>query len=73
MLTDHSERFRKMRAVHHREAQAEVRDFTAEHRALMEAVLARDTERATRLMDEHLLATEKAVAHLLAARDGDGT
>jgi DNA-binding GntR family transcriptional regulator len=66
VLTDHSERFRKMRAIRHREARAEVRDFIAEHSALANAVLARDSERAMRLMDQHLLATEKAVARFLA-------
>lgn len=64
-LADHSQRYRKIRLLRHREARAEVRNVGAEHRALMEAVLQRDVEQATRLMDAHLSATEKAVARFL--------
>jgi DNA-binding GntR family transcriptional regulator len=64
-LTDHSERFRKIRLLRHREASAEVRDVNAEHRAIMAAVLDRDVRRANELMDQHLRATEKSVARLL--------
>lgn len=64
-LADHSERFRKIRLLRHREAEAEVRDVNAEHRAIMAAVLDRDVVRANDLMDEHLRATEKSVARLL--------
>lgn len=66
MLADHSERYRKLRLLHHREADAEVRDVAAEHRAIMDAVLDRDVPRATALMDAHLTATETSVARLLA-------
>lgn len=66
MLADHSERYRKVRLLHHREVQAEVRDVNAEHQLIMAAVLDRDVTRATALMDEHLSATEKSVARLLA-------
>ncbi|WP_342359431.1 GntR family transcriptional regulator [Terrarubrum flagellatum] len=65
MLADHSERYRKIRLLRHREAQAEVRDVNAEHAAIMEAVIARDGKRATSLMDAHLAATETSVARLL--------
>ena len=76
MLADHSERYRKVRLLHHREADAEVRDINAEHAAIMAAVLDRDAERATALMDRHLRATENSVARLLAPpapREGGST
>jgi DNA-binding GntR family transcriptional regulator len=66
MLADHSERYRKVRALHHRDALAEVRDVNAEHAALMAAALDRDVARATALMDAHLTATELSVGRLLA-------
>jgi GntR family transcriptional regulator, carbon starvation induced regulator len=66
MLADNSERYRKVRLLHHRETRAEVRDVTSEHREIMAAVLDRDIERASALMDAHLAATEKSVARLLA-------
>jgi GntR family transcriptional regulator, carbon starvation induced regulator len=66
-LADHSERYRKMRLLHHREGRAEVRDVNSEHREIMAAVLDRNVERATTLMDAHLKATELSVARLLAA------
>lgn len=66
VLADHSERYRKVRALHHRDALAEVRDVNAEHMALMAAMLDRDVARATSLMDAHLTATEMSVARLLA-------
>ena len=65
-LADHSERYRKVRLLHHREVRAEVRDVNAEHQLIMVAVLDRDVARATELMDAHLSATEKSVARLLA-------
>jgi DNA-binding GntR family transcriptional regulator len=66
MLADHSERYRKVRALHHRDALAEVRDVNAEHAALMAAALDRDVARATALMDAHLTASELSVGRLLA-------
>lgn len=69
-LADHSERYRKIRLLHHQEAQALVRDVGAEHAAIMEAVLARDIPTATGLMDLHLHATEQAVA-LFLSQDKD--
>ncbi len=65
-LADHSERYRKLRLLHHREVRAEVRDVNAEHQLIMAAVLNRDIERATALMDAHLSATETSVGRLLA-------
>jgi DNA-binding GntR family transcriptional regulator len=64
-LADHSERYRKIRLLHHREAQAEVRDVASEHAAIMEAVIARDVGSACDLLDAHLRATQSSVARLL--------
>jgi GntR family carbon starvation induced transcriptional regulator len=64
-LVDHSARYRKIRLLHHRDAVAEVRDLVGEHRALADAVLARDLTGAPALMDAHLLATERSVARFL--------
>lgn len=67
VLADHSERYRKVRLLHRLDVDAEVRDINAEHSAIMAAVLKRDAKKATRLMDQHLTATEKYIAKLLAA------
>lgn len=64
-LADHSERYRKLRLLHHQEAQAEVRDVASEHAAIMEAVIARDMGRACDLLDAHLSATQTSVTRLL--------
>ena len=72
ILADHSERYRKYRLLHHKLAQAKVRDVNAEHAAIMAAVLDRDVARATSLMDQHLAATESSVARLLASDAGKG-
>jgi DNA-binding GntR family transcriptional regulator len=69
ILADNSERYRKFRLLHHRDAQAEVRDVNAEHVAIMQAMLERDVGRATDLMDAHLTATETSVARLLAGHE----
>jgi DNA-binding GntR family transcriptional regulator len=74
-LTDHSERYRKLRLLRRKETAAKVRDAVGDHQAIMDAVLARDTARATQLMDAHLAATEHAIAALLqlAAQGGGVT
>lgn len=64
-LADHSERYRKFRLLHHRQARAEVRDIAAEHEAIMKAAIARDSTRTVALMDAHLSATEQSVVRLL--------
>lgn len=64
-LADHSERYRKVRLLHHHDAQAMVRNVGAEHSEIMKAVIGRDLARATGLMDLHLRATEQAVARFL--------
>ena len=67
ILADHSERYRKFRLLQRMPVKSKARDIEAEHHALMEAVLARDHSLATRLMSDHLSATEKSVALGLAA------
>jgi DNA-binding GntR family transcriptional regulator len=55
MLYAQSERYRRLSVP----AESKRRDLDAEHRALMEAALDRDANRATRLITEHLnLTTE---------------
>jgi GntR family transcriptional regulator, carbon starvation induced regulator len=65
-LVDQSERYRKIRILHHQESQAQVRDVNAEHQAVMEAVLRRDAAQAVALMTQHLVATSDATARLMA-------
>lgn len=69
-LYDHAERYRKIRLLRHREPAARVRAVNAEHQRIMEAVLARDARKATRLMDAHLMATERAVSAMLRNAGG---
>jgi DNA-binding GntR family transcriptional regulator len=71
VLTDHSERYRKVRLLHRLDRDAKVRDIGAEHDAIMAAVLKRDVRKATRLMDQHLAATEEYIAKLLAKQTPD--
>jgi DNA-binding GntR family transcriptional regulator len=68
-LTDHSERYRKLRLLRRKETAAKVRDAVGDHRTIMEAVLSRDTDKATRVMDKHLATTEHAIAELLQLAD----
>jgi DNA-binding GntR family transcriptional regulator len=65
-LVDQSERYRKIRILHHLESQAQVRDVNAEHQAVMDAVLRRDAAQAVALMTQHLVATSDATARLMA-------
>ena len=65
-LVDQSERYRKIRILHHLESQAQVRDVNAEHQAVMDAVLRRDAAQAVVLMTQHLVATSDATARLMA-------
>jgi DNA-binding GntR family transcriptional regulator len=64
-LVDQSERYRKIRILHHQEIGARVRDVNAEHQAVMDAVLRRDAVRAITLMAQHLAATSAAIAGLM--------
>ncbi|MET0869046.1 MAG: FCD domain-containing protein [Pseudorhodoplanes sp.] len=68
-LTDHSERYRKLRLLRRKDVAAKVRDAVGDHQRIMEAVLARDPARATRLMDDHLVTTQRAVHELLRSAD----
>jgi DNA-binding GntR family transcriptional regulator len=64
-LVDQSERYRKIRILHHHERGAMVRDVNAEHQSVMDAVLRRDVVQAVALMTAHLVATGKATAELM--------
>jgi DNA-binding GntR family transcriptional regulator len=68
-LVDHSQRYLRARLFdRHRNAATGSRPGgrrTDEHRALMEAVLARDAARAVALMDEHIARTARAAAQWL--------
>jgi DNA-binding GntR family transcriptional regulator len=72
-LVDHSERYRNIRLLRHRDANALVRDVNAEHQAIMQAVLARNTPAAVALMEAHLTATERAVANFLTPVSRDNS
>lgn len=64
-LTDHSERYRKLRMLRPPAARPKARNVADEHAAIAEAVLKRNRTRAQALMDAHLAATERAVARHL--------
>jgi DNA-binding GntR family transcriptional regulator len=65
-LVDQSERYRKIRILHHQKTKAQVRNVNAEHQALMDAVLRRGAGKAVDLMTRHLVATSKATMRLMA-------
>lgn len=71
-LSDRTERIRRLRLLRRHEQAARVRDLNAEHRAILDAALARDEALALARADAHLAATEAAVLALLAA-EGAGT
>jgi GntR family transcriptional regulator, carbon starvation induced regulator len=60
VLYDHSERYRRMSV---QQAPAP-RDLENEHRALVDACLARDADQACALLEEHLVRTAKIVTRL---------
>ncbi len=64
-LADQSERYRKVRLLARSETTVEPRDINAEHSCIVDAVLARDTDQAVHLMNQHLTATECAILGLL--------
>jgi len=64
-LVDQSERYRKIRILHHQERGAQVRAVNAGHPAVMDAVLRRDAALATELMKQHLAATSRATTSLM--------
>ena len=61
-LHHHSERYRKLVVSYY--ASTHVRDILGEHRALMDAVLARDADRAARLITEHITGTATILQRL---------
>lgn len=63
-LTEHSERYRRVRLFHSVAPSQMVRNVNEEHQALMQALLDRDAVRAAKLMKEHLERTAGAVASL---------
>ena len=68
ILYGHTERYRRIR-FERTVPQKLVRDVEAEHRALMEAVLARDKRKAQRLIADHLEKTGRFIAGELAAAE----
>lgn len=62
-LADHTERYRTIRILHHREKASQVRDVVAEHDAITDAVLRRDVALATELMGRHIAATAVAMGN----------
>lgn len=63
-LADHTERYRRVRLFHSVAPPQLSRNIEEEHRALMQALLDRDADRACQLMSEHLQQTAAAVAGL---------
>jgi DNA-binding GntR family transcriptional regulator len=66
-LYDQTERYRRLSVP----ASADTRDLGAEHRALMEATLARDSDRAVQLLQQHFRVTAGLVASLAAHERGE--
>lgn len=64
-LFDAAERYRRFSARHRTLPRAK----HAEHRQLLDAVLARDVERATALLTRHVTATERSVTAALLSMD----
>ena len=63
-LADHSERYRTIRILHHRERASQVRDVAAEHTAITQAVLTRNLPLAEELMARHIAATAVAMEQI---------
>ncbi len=63
-LTDHAERYRTIRILHHRERESQVRDVAEEHTAITDAVLRRDVAQASELMTRHIANTAVAMAQI---------
>lgn len=68
-MVDQTERYRALRLVHS-PTERLMRDIVAEHRALVDAALARDA-RATELLAEHLERTRRFVAGLFEREETD--
>lgn len=63
-LTEHSERYRRVRLFHSMPPLQLARNVNEEHQALMQALLDRDTPRAAELIKQHLEYTARVVASL---------
>lgn len=63
VLFDHAERFRRFSARHRKND----RPKNSEHQDILDAVIARDTERAVSLLQQHISATERNVTESLLA------
>jgi GntR family transcriptional regulator, carbon starvation induced regulator len=72
ILYGHTERYRRIRFERTMKKTLE-RDNEAEHRELMDAVLARDKRRAVRLLSDHLEKTGAFIAREFAAAEADTT
>lgn len=68
ILYGHTERYRRIRFERTMPRKL-VRDVEAEHRALMDAVLARDRRRAVKLLTDHLEKTANFIAREFAAAE----
>lgn len=71
-LTDHSERYRKLRLVTASPDSSISRDIKAEHEAIAMAVINGNGDRALALMDNHLGKTETVVTRLLTDMENEG-
>jgi DNA-binding GntR family transcriptional regulator len=69
-LADQSERYRRVRLFQSVPTKQVARNIAAEHRAIMDAALARDAERASRLMSVHLERTARIVASVWETESG---
>lgn len=65
-LVDHSERYRRIRLAYPRSSKELADDVLKEHLDLMEAVLARDTEKASALLRHHLMRTAEVLSKRFA-------
>lgn len=68
-LVDHSERYRRVRMFHSFPMEQQARNIDLEHRAIMEAVIARSADDAVRLLTQHIQRTADIVANYWNADD----
>lgn len=61
-LVDHSERYRRIRLAYPRSSKELSDDVMKEHLDIMEAVLARDTDKASDLLRQHLMRTAEVLS-----------
>lgn len=65
-LVDHSERYRRIRLAYRESSKVLADDVMQEHLDLMEAVLARDTAKASELLRHHLMRTAEVLSQRFA-------